>query len=85
MWWQTLLGVLSGLLLVYLVLLLQLWRYARRDPDTVTLRDALRLLPDVVRLIRRLAADRTVRSVAGCGWSWPMPGGGSSRTRSCQN
>ena len=60
MWWPTLLGVLSGLLLVYLVLLWLLWRYARRHPDTVTLRDALRLLPDVVRLIRRLAADRTV-------------------------
>lgn len=60
MWWRTLLGVLAGLLLVYAVLLLLLWRYARRHPETVSLRDALRLLPDVLRLIRRLAADKTV-------------------------
>jgi len=60
MWWQTLLGVLAGLVLIYVALLLLLWRYARRHPDTVTIRDALRLLPDLLRLIRRLAADKTV-------------------------
>ncbi len=60
MWWRSSLGILAALLLVYLVLLLLLWRYARRHPDTVTLRDALRLLPDLLRLIRRLAADKTV-------------------------
>ena len=60
MWWHTLLGVLVGILLVYLVLLALLAGYVRRHPDTVTLRDALRLLPDVLRLIRRLAADKTV-------------------------
>jgi len=59
-WWQTLLGVFGGALLVYAALLLALWRYARRHPDTVTLRDALRLLPDVLRLLRRLAADPAV-------------------------
>lgn len=57
-WWQTVLGVLAGLVLVYLVLLALLWRYARRHPDTVSGRDALRLLPDLVRLLRRLAADQ---------------------------
>lgn len=60
MWWQTLLGILAGLLLVYVALLVLLWRYARRHPNTVTVRDALRLLPDLLRLIRRLAADKTV-------------------------
>lgn len=60
MWWHTLLGVLAGLVLLYAALLGLLWRYARRHPDTVTLRDALRLLPDLLRLIRRLAADKTV-------------------------
>lgn len=60
MWWQTLLGILASLLIVYLVLLALLWRYARRHPDTVTLRDALRLLPDLIRLLRRLIADRTL-------------------------
>jgi len=60
MWWQTMLGVVAGLVLVYVVLLALLWRYARAHPDTVSMRDALRLLPDLVRLIRRLAADKTV-------------------------
>lgn len=60
MWWQPALGVLAGLMLVYVVLLGLLWRYARRNPDTVSMRDALRLLPDLVRLIRRLAADTSV-------------------------
>lgn len=60
MWWQTVLGVLAGLVLIYVALLLLLWRYARRHPDTVTMRDALRLLPDLLRLIHRLAADKTV-------------------------
>lgn len=60
MWWHTLLGVLGGFLLVYVVLLLLLWRYAHTHPDTVTFRDALRLLPDLLRMLRRLAADKTV-------------------------
>jgi uncharacterized membrane protein YkvA (DUF1232 family) len=47
-------------LLAYAVLLFLLWLYARRHPETVTMKDALRLLPDLLRLIRRLAADRTV-------------------------
>ena len=54
-WWQTLLGVVGGLLLLWLVLLLVLWRVR---PDGLTTSAALRLLPDLVRLVRRLAADR---------------------------
>ena len=49
-----LLAVAGGLLLVWLVLLAALWR---TRPDGLTVRDGLRLLPDVVRLVRRLAAD----------------------------
>jgi uncharacterized membrane protein YkvA (DUF1232 family) len=60
MWWHTLVGVVTGLVLVYAVLVFTLWRSYRRDPDAVALRSALRLLPDLVRLIRRLAADRTL-------------------------
>ncbi|TFD74997.1 DUF1232 domain-containing protein [Cryobacterium fucosi] len=37
-----------------------LWWAARTQSDPTRLRDALRLIPDVVRLLRRLAADRTV-------------------------
>lgn len=57
MWWQTLLGVAAGLLLLWLVLLLVLWR---ATPEQTRLRDALRLLPDVIRLLRRLATDPTL-------------------------
>jgi uncharacterized membrane protein YkvA (DUF1232 family) len=45
---------------VYAALLLLLWRYARRNPETVAVRDALRLLPDLLRLLRRLAGDRSL-------------------------
>src|SRR3954454_8282422 len=55
MWWEVLLGVACGLLLVWLLLLLLLWR-AR--PEDTRLRDAVRLLPDVVRLGARLAPGR---------------------------
>ncbi len=57
MWWQTLLGVAAGLLLLWLVLLFVLWR---ATPDLTRLRDALRLLPDVIRLLGRLATDPTL-------------------------
>jgi uncharacterized membrane protein YkvA (DUF1232 family) len=55
--WQTLLAVAGGLLLLWAVGLVLLWR-AR--PADLTVREALRLLPDLVRLVRRLAADRSL-------------------------
>ena len=55
--WPVVTGVLGGLLLLWLLLLVLLWR---ATPDETRLRDALRLLPDVVRLIRRLAGDRSL-------------------------
>lgn len=54
MWWQLLISVPVGLALTWLVLVAVLWR---AKPDTDRLREALRLLPDVVRLISRLARD----------------------------
>lgn len=60
MWWHTLIGVAAGVVLIYLVLLALLAGYARRHPEAVSMRDAVRLLPDLLRLIRRLAADRSV-------------------------
>lgn len=53
-WWSALVAIGGGLLLLWLGLLLALWL---GRPDEVRARDALRLLPDVVRLLRRLAAD----------------------------
>ncbi|HEV7451985.1 MAG TPA: YkvA family protein [Pseudonocardiaceae bacterium] len=53
-WWEVLGGVLAGLLLLWLVLLVVLWR---TKPEEAGLCDALRLLADLIRLLRRLAAD----------------------------
>ena len=60
MWWHILVAVVTGLLVVYLVLIVILWRAQRRQPDPSGLRDTLRLLPDVLRLLRRLAGDPDV-------------------------
>ena len=56
-WWQVLLGVAGGLLLLWLVMLAVLWRVR---PEGMSTAAGLRLLPDLVRLVRRLAADRTL-------------------------
>lgn len=60
MGWETIVGAVGGLLLVYVFLLLLLWGFARRHPETVTMKDALRLLPDLLRLLRRLLADKAL-------------------------
>jgi uncharacterized membrane protein YkvA (DUF1232 family) len=57
---QALVGVLAALVVVYAATLVALGLYARRHPDVVSMRDALRLLPDVVRMVRRLAADKSL-------------------------
>jgi len=56
-WWDLVLGVAAALVLAWgaLVVALVLVR-----PRGGLLREALRLLPDVLRLVRRLAADRTL-------------------------
>jgi uncharacterized membrane protein YkvA (DUF1232 family) len=54
---RVLVGVAASLLAVYLTALAGLWIYARRHPEAVSARDALRLLPDVLRLIKGLATD----------------------------
>jgi uncharacterized membrane protein YkvA (DUF1232 family) len=56
-WAWTLVGALGGLLLCWLVLMAVLW--ATR-PDDMRARELLRLLPDVLRLVRRLAGDGTL-------------------------
>jgi len=59
-WWDTLIAVLGGIILIYASLLVFLAFYARKHPETVSLREALRLLPDLLVLLRRLSGDRTL-------------------------
>jgi uncharacterized membrane protein YkvA (DUF1232 family) len=56
-WWQVALGVLGPLVLIWLGLVIAMYVGGRNEPDSAKLMDALRLLPDVIRLVRRLAAD----------------------------
>ena len=57
-WWQDLLfGIAAGLLLAWLALIVAL---VIVRPRGGLVREALRLLPDVLRLLPRLAADRSL-------------------------
>src|SRR5829696_4817982 len=56
-WWDLALGLVATLVLVWLALVVGLILVRPRGG---LLREALRLLPDVLRLIRRLAADKTL-------------------------
>jgi uncharacterized membrane protein YkvA (DUF1232 family) len=62
-WWALALAVLGGAVLVWCALVLVLWREQRRRGRAIDWREALRLIPDVVRLLRALLADRTVPRV----------------------
>jgi uncharacterized membrane protein YkvA (DUF1232 family) len=53
-WWWVLVGVLAGVLLLWVVLVVVFWL---AKPDEYAIREAVRLLPDLLRLITRLAAD----------------------------
>ena len=57
MWWHIALGIGVGLVLVWVLLLIVLWR---ATPERTSLQEALRLVPDVLRLLRRLAGDKTL-------------------------
>ncbi|OLT35206.1 hypothetical protein BJF79_07125 [Actinomadura sp. CNU-125] len=56
-WWDLLLGITLTLALVWIILIAAL---AVVRPRGRLLAEAMRLLPDVLRLIRRLAADQTL-------------------------
>lgn len=60
MWWQLAVSVAVGLLLVWGALVAALYFVARNDSDPTRLRDVLRLVPDVIRLLRRLTTDSTL-------------------------
>ena len=54
MWGQVVASAVAALVLLWLLLLAALWR---AKPDAPQARAALRLLPDVLRLLSRLARD----------------------------
>lgn len=56
-WWQTLISFAVALLVAWIALLIAL---LVAEPDKAQLNEALRLLPDLWRLVRRLAADRSL-------------------------
>ncbi len=56
-WWPLFAGVVGGMLMGWLVLAIGLLLLR---PDDLRLRDALRLLPDLVGLLQRLARDSTL-------------------------
>src|SRR5689334_20619722 len=56
-WWDLVIGIVGALLLAWLALVIVL---AILRPRGGLLGEALRVLPDVLRLVRRLAADRTL-------------------------
>ena len=55
--WLIPVGIAAGLVLIWLALMVSLWT---GKPDDVGLRDAVRLLPDLLQLLKRLAADSTM-------------------------
>jgi uncharacterized membrane protein YkvA (DUF1232 family) len=57
MWWHLLIAILSGLVVLYAVLLGLLFVASRRTSRALGFKEAMRLLPDVLRLVRRLAGD----------------------------
>lgn len=54
-WWLIPVSLATALVVAWLVLAITLWV---SKPDQVGITDLLRLLPDTVRLLKRLAADR---------------------------
>lgn len=60
MWWEAAIAVVGGLIVVWLASVAALYVVARRQGDPASLREALRLLPDVLRLLHRLTADATL-------------------------
>jgi uncharacterized membrane protein YkvA (DUF1232 family) len=59
-WWVAALAVVGGVVLLWLLLVAAFFVAGRRSDEPTTLREALRLLPDVLVLIRRLAGDASL-------------------------
>lgn len=61
--WQIVMSLVGGALLVWVVLVACLYVAGRRAAEAPRLIEALRLIPDVLRLMRRLAADPSLPRV----------------------
>lgn len=62
--WEVIVGLAAGLLVAWLGLVVMLWRMNRRVGERFDLDEALQILPDVIRLLRRITKDpNTTRSV----------------------
>jgi uncharacterized membrane protein YkvA (DUF1232 family) len=59
-WLITLIGVLAGIALLWVALVAVLLIENRRHGDATRAGELVRLIPDVIRLVRRLCADPTV-------------------------
>jgi uncharacterized membrane protein YkvA (DUF1232 family) len=65
---QTFVIAATAIIAVWLALILFVWLVR---PDSTSLSDAARLLPDMLRLVRRLSVDRALpRSTRG--WLWAL-------------
>ena len=56
-WWQTLIGIAAALIIAWAALVIAL---LIAKPKGALLSEAMRLLPDLLRLLRRLATDRGI-------------------------
>jgi uncharacterized membrane protein YkvA (DUF1232 family) len=56
-WWTVAIGLVAGLVLLWLALGVVLWL---SKPDDLSLRELVRLLPDLLVLLKRLAEDPTI-------------------------
>jgi uncharacterized membrane protein YkvA (DUF1232 family) len=56
-WWSIPVAIICGLLLLWLIAVAAM--YVAR-PDAASITEALRLLPDLLRLLKRLVADKTL-------------------------
>ncbi|WP_156686837.1 YkvA family protein [Mycobacterium sp. Marseille-P9652] len=55
--WSIVIGALSGILLAWLILVAAIWL---AKPDDIGVGEMIRLLPDLLRLFKRVATDRAV-------------------------
>lgn len=59
-WLTVLLGTTGGIVVLWAGLIVVLWVQQRRTSSTVDWRAMMRLVPDVIRLVKRLATDPSV-------------------------